>query len=158
MTLSTGKRPWHIKDTPPTHPETKRISDWFPANQSFYGNFRTWLHDGGYAVAARTAYCVAARLALGLLDKPYWQIEVPGDLDRVREFIATHYTRPSTRRMYGQGLDKFTAYVQMRCHRPAPEPTIHWDHYLGSLPEVIHTDIRAYVLHCRRNWRPEQQY
>jgi site-specific recombinase XerD len=158
MTMSTGKRPWHIKDTTPTHVEAKRISDWFPPNQSFYGNFRTWLHEGGYAVAARTAYCVAARLALGLIDKPYWQIEVPGDLDRVRDFITTHYTSAATGRMYGQGLDKFTAYLNMRCHRPSAEPTVHWDRYLAGLSESIATEIREYVVHRRRNWRPDQQY
>lgn len=158
MTPSTGKRPPHIKNTTPTHPEAKRIGDWFPPNQSFYGNFRTWLHEGGYSQAARTSYCVAARLALGLLEKPYWTIEVPGDLDRVRDFITTHYTNVATRRMYHRGLDKLTEYLRIRCHRPAPEPPIHWEYYLGSLPDSLAADLRAYVQHCRRNWRPDQVY
>lgn len=158
MTISTGKRPPHIKNTTPTHSEAKRICDWEEPNRRLYWSFRVWLYEGGYAVAARTAYCVAARLALGLLDKPYWEIDVPADLDRVREFIATHYTSTATRRMYGQGLDKFTAYLHMRCRRPAPEPPIHWDYYLGTLPDSLAADLRAYVQHCRRNWRPDQVY
>ena len=158
MTISTGKRPPHIKNTTPTHPEVKRIIDWEEPNRKLYLAFRVWLYEGGYAQCARTSYCVAARLALGLLDKLYWQIEVPADLDQVRDFIATHYTSAATRRMYGRGLDKFAAYLDMRCRRPTPEPPIHWEYYLGSLPDSLAADLRAYVQHCRRNWRPDQVY
>jgi integrase len=158
VTISTGKRPPHIKNTTPTHPEAKRIIDWAEPNRRLYWSFRVWLYEGGYAVAARTAYCVAARLALGLLDKLYWQIEVPADLNRVRDFIATHYASAATRRMYGQGLDKFAAYLHMRCRRPTPEPPINWEYYLGALPDSLAADLRAYVQHCRRNWRPDQVY
>ncbi len=158
MTPSTGQRPMHVKNTMPTHPAVKRISDWFPPNQSFYGTFRRWLKEGGYQYAAVTTYCVVARLTLGLLDKPYWQIDLQTDLDRVREHINANYTRVTTRRLYHTGLRKFSEYLRLRCHRPAPEPTIHWDYYLGALPDVIAADIRADVVHCHRNWRPEQQY
>jgi site-specific recombinase XerD len=134
--------------TTPTHPEAKRICDWEEPNRRLYWSFRVWLYEGGYAYAARAAYGVAARLALGLLDKLYWQIEVPADLERVREFIAMHYTSAATRR----------AYLHMRCRRPTPEPPIHWGYYLGPLPDSLAADLRAYVQHCRRNWQPDQVY
>ncbi len=158
MTPSTGKRPPHIKNTSPAHPEAKRIVDWAEPNRHLYWSFRVWLHEGGYAYAARAAYCAVARLALGLLDKLYWQIEVPADLDRVRDFIATHYTSAATRSMYGRGLDKFAAYLNMRCRRPTLEPPINWEYYLGPVPDSLAADLRAYVQHCRRNWRPDQVY
>ena len=158
MTPSTGKRPPHIKNTTPAHPEAKRIIDWAEPNRQLYWSFRVWLHEGGYAYAARAAYCVVARLTLGLLDKLYWQIEVPADLDRVRDFIATHYNSAATRRMYSRGLDKFAAYLHMRCRRPIPEPPINWAYYLGALPDSLALDLRAYVQHCRRNWRSDQVY
>ena len=140
MTISTGKRPPHIKDTTPTHPELKRISEWEEPNRKIYLAFRVWLYTGGYAQAARTSYGVAVRLALGLLDKLYWEIHVSADCDQVRDFIATHYASAATRRMYGQGLNKFAALLNMRCRRPTSEPVINWEYYLGNLPDSLAAD------------------
>jgi len=46
---------------------------WLPANRSFYANFRQWLQAGGYGPSALNIYGAAARVVLGLLNKPYWR-------------------------------------------------------------------------------------
>lgn len=158
MTRSTGKRKHHFKDVKPTDPAVKRLSEWLPANRTLYTRFRDWLRDGGYGDSALHTYGCAARLALGWLDMPYWEIDPQADLDRVRAYIAERYTSESTCREYGKGLQKLAEYLRIRCRRSAPEPEINWDHYLGPLPQWLHADVRAYVAHRRRNWLPEAQH
>ncbi len=158
MTRSTGQRRPHIKNIRPRHPDVKRIGDWLPANQGFYADFRDWLKAGGYGESALNIYSVAARLALGLLDKPYWQIDLQLDLDRVRAHLAANFASLSTRAEYHKGLLKLAEYLRRRCHQPAPEKVINWSYYLDPLPDWMTTDVRDYLVHCRRNWRPDQQY
>ena len=83
----------------------KSIKDWSSANQGFYGDFRRWLRDGGYSDSSVKQYGTGARIALGLLDKPYWSI-TDTDLDRVRAHIASHYDSQATCDTYGKGLTK----------------------------------------------------
>lgn len=52
----------------------KTIWEWLPQNRGFYASFRRWLREGGYGDSALNLYGVAARLALGYLDKAYWLI------------------------------------------------------------------------------------
>ena len=52
--------------------------------------FRKWLRDGGYGHSSLNTYGCATRLALGWLDKPFWEIDPQADLARVREYIAEH--------------------------------------------------------------------
>jgi site-specific recombinase XerD len=139
----------------PTDPNVKPIKAWFPANRGFYADFRKWLRNGGYGDSALNIYGVAARLALGWLDEPYWLIDPQADLDRVREYIASRYERESTRISYYKGIAKLEEYLRCRCHRPAPEYQPNWSYHLDPLPDWLAEDVRAYVLHRRRAWLPE---
>ena len=138
--------------------EVKSYWDWFPPNRGFYEAFRRWLRDGGYGDSAVHIYSVAARLALGWLDTPYWEIDPDADLDRVRDYVATHYDRPGTREGYYKGLAKLEEYLRFRCHQPEPERQINWDTYVGPLPDWLARDVRDCITHCRRSWLPENQY
>jgi integrase len=158
MTRSTGQRRFHFKNTTPTHPAVKHLRDWLPANVGFYADFRRWLKGGGYGDSTLNIYGVAARLALGLLDKPYWLIDPQVDLEQVRTHIATHFSSKSTCGSYFKGLAKLAQYLYLRCHRPEPKRSINWNYYLDSLPTWLAKDVRAYIVHCRRAWVPEQQY
>jgi len=139
-------------------PAVLPFEEWPPANQSFFADFRAWLRAGGYGQSALTIYGAAARLALGWLDMPYWELDPAADLDRVREYLAARYDSAGTRRLYDQGLAKLAEYLRLRCgHQPlAPEPPIHWDHYLAGLPAWLAADVRAYLALRRRAWRPEE--
>jgi len=130
---------------------------WLPANRSFYANFRQWLQAGGYGPSALNIYGAAARLALGLLDIPYWQIDLEADIARVETHLQAHYA-PSTQADYHKGLLKLVEYLRLRCAQPAPPKRIHWEYYLDTLPEWLATDVRAYLRHCQRAWLPETQY
>jgi site-specific recombinase XerD len=146
-----------------SHPVNNRlgarpISDWFPANQGFYVGFRHWLQAGGYGESALRLYAVAARLALGTLDKAYWLIDPRDDLDAVRQAILDTYPNDATRSTYFKGLAKLEEYLRFRCHRPAAEKQVNWVHYLDPLPKMLAEDVRAYVTHCRRTWLPDQVY
>jgi len=72
------------------------IHEWPSANQGFFRKFIAWLEQGGYGASARKLYGCAARIALGWLDTPYWMIALPGDVDRVREYIAERYESEAT--------------------------------------------------------------
>jgi site-specific recombinase XerD len=158
MTRSTGQRRHHFKNTKPSDPAVKRLSEWLSANRTFYTTFRRWLRDGGYSDSTLNIYGCAVRLALGWLDKPYWEIDPQADIARVRAYISERYDSASTRRDYGQGLRKLTEYLYLKCRRSPPEPQINWETYIGLLPEWLGDDVRAYIAHRRRTWRPEVQH
>ena len=139
-------------------PAIKAMSDWPPVNQSFYADFCGWLREGSYGDSALCQYGIAARFALGLLDKPYWQIDPQADLQRVRDYFAAHFASQSTCLAYGKGLLKLAQYLRRRCHTLAPERPIRWDYHVGSLPDWMAEDVKAYVAHCRRTWVPERQH
>lgn len=63
------------------------------ARQSkIFAGFRDWLKAGGYSDSAINQYSVAVRLALGLLNKPYLEIDLDTDFwlyqleDAISEF------------------------------------------------------------------------
>lgn len=139
-------------------PAIKSIGDWPPVNQSFYADFCGWLREGGYGDSALSQYGIAARFALGLLDKPYWQIDPQADLQRVRDHFAAQFLSAGTCSAYGKGLLKLAQYLRLRCNTVPPERPIHWAHYVGALPDWMAQDVRVYLAHCRRAWVPERQH
>ena len=156
MTRSTGKRKHHCKGGYPKDPAIKPFGEWLPANQGFFKNFCTWLQDGGYSFSAVHIYGVAARLALGYPDKPYWTIDPDADLDRVSQHLETRPLTPGTRSNYRKGLLKLAEYLRLVCNRPSRERPINWAYYTGLLPDWLTEHVRDYLFHCRRNWRPDQ--
>jgi hypothetical protein len=152
----TSQNEFSLVNRTPTDPNVKPIKAWFPANQGFYADFRKWLRNGGYGDSALNIYGVAARLALGWLDEPYWLLDPQADLDRVCEYIASRYESESTRISYYKGVAKLEEYLRHRCHRPAPERQPNWSYHLGPLPDWLAEDVRAYVVHRRRAWLPER--
>jgi site-specific recombinase XerD len=158
MTRSTGQRKFGFKSIRHKDPAVKPFKEWLPVNRSFYGRFRLWLQDAGYSQSTLGTYRAAFRLALGWLDKPYWEIDPQADLDRVREYIVTHYDRPSTHKGYLKGIAKLEEYLHFRCHRPRPEKPINWAHYLGSLPGWLADNVRLFITHQSRSWLPGVRY
>lgn len=152
------KRRIHFKNSLTTHPLVKRFGDWSTVNQGFFKNFRDWLAAGGYGFSAVHAYGVAARLAIGLLDKPYWTIDPQADLQTVREHLAKRSLSVITKRLYRNGLAKLAEYLCLRCHKPLPERTIDWDYYLATLPLWLAEAVLVYIRHCLRTYRPEDQH
>ena len=82
------------------------IHEWPSANQGFFHKFVAWLKQGGYGAPTLKLYTCAARVALGWLDTPYWMIDLPGDVDRVRAYLAQRYESEGTRATYLKGLAK----------------------------------------------------
>jgi integrase len=155
MTRSTGQRKFAHRSIRHKDPAVVPYAQWSSANQGFYNGFLKWLQDAGYSQSTRGLYRAAFRLALGLLDKPYWEIDPRADLDRVREYIAAHYDSPSTRECYLKGIAKLEEYLRERCHRPKPKKPINWGYYLDPLPDWLAEDVRAYIVHTSRSWPPE---
>jgi hypothetical protein len=90
------KRPFKFKNRIPSDPTIQRMGDWPECNQEFYGQFYFWLGRGGYAKHTMTCYGTAVRDALGLLDKPYWEID-SADLARVYDYLAARTDSASVR-------------------------------------------------------------
>lgn len=127
------------------------------AGQSkIFAGFRDWLTSGGYSDSAVKHYSAAARLALGLLDKPHSDIYLEADFDRVRDYLAQRPLAPSTLATYHKGLAKLAEYVRYCRNQPSQQPIINWDASLASFPAWLAADIRAYLNHRRRAWLPEQ--
>ena len=118
MTRSTGQRRFHLKDTQPSDPAVKRLGDWSPANKNFFLRFRRWLQNGGYSDSSLHLYGCAARLALGWLDKPFWEIDPQEDIDRVRQYIAGRYTSQATCDSYNKGLLKLESSQAAKAQYP----------------------------------------
>jgi hypothetical protein len=146
----TGRGVWHWKHVRPNDPTLKPRHAWLPANQGFYAAFRKWLTDASYGESALNLYSVAARLALGVLDKPYWLIDPDADLARMRQYLVDHFASAGTRSTYGKGLAKFEEYVRATCQRPPRERTVRWSCYLEGLRTGLGQDVQRYVAQRRR--------
>lgn len=157
MTPSTHRRKFHFKNKRPNDPAVKSLGDWLPANRGFYADFRRWLREGGYSDSALNTYGTAARIALGWLDLPYWQIAPLADLDRVRDYIVAYYESEGTRISYLKGIAKLAEYLCLRCHQPLPRREANWSYHLDPLPAWLAEDVRAYVTHRSRTWLPEER-
>ena len=158
MTRSTGKRRFHFKNTTPSDPAILPLAQWPTPNHSFHHSFYQWLKAGGYSSSALGTYSVAARLAMGFLNKLYWMINPEADLERVCRYIEGRSFSESTKLEYKKGLRKLAEYLRLRQNKAARPLLIHWEHYLNGLPEWLCQHIRDFVAHKNKGWRPEDRH
>jgi site-specific recombinase XerD len=158
MNAYSRKRPYHHKNIQPADPAIKAWREWLPENQRFYDNFRKWLKKGGFSDSTLNTYGVAARQALGFLDKYYWQIDPESDLQRAWERLQTHPTSPATQDCYRKGLAKLAEYLRFVCRRPAAPKPIPWDRFLGAFPDWLAADVRDFIIHRARAWTAERKF
>ncbi|OGO72174.1 MAG: hypothetical protein A2Z49_10310 [Chloroflexi bacterium RBG_19FT_COMBO_56_12] len=157
MNTHPRKRPYHHKNIQPADPAIKAWGEWLPENQKFYDNFRKWLKKGGFSDSTLNTYGVAARQALGFLDKYYWQIDPESDLQRAWEHLQTHPTSPATQDCYRKGLAKLAEYLRFVCRRPAAPKPLPWDRFLGTFPDWLAADVRDFVIHRARAWTADRK-
>jgi integrase/recombinase XerD len=148
----------HFRRTTPDRPVIKSIKQWTNGNQGFYDRFRAWLLQGGYGQSALNLYSVSARLTLGLLDKPYWQIEPERDLEQVRLYLAACYPKDSTRQGYAKGLHKLAEFLWLTKPLARPHHAINWSYYTANLPADLAAELQPYLRLRQRAWLPEQQH
>jgi site-specific recombinase XerD len=153
MTKSTGKRKFQFKNYIPNDPALTPFGLWTPANRGFFDRFRTWLVDGGYGSTALNTYCVAVRLAIGYLNKPFQQIDPVTDLDAVRAYMQTRFTSQSTRTEYNKGLQKLAQFLTRPKNHTIQD--INWPHYTDTLPDWMVEYLKEYLAHCRKSWRAD---
>ena len=151
------RRRFHFKNIQPTDPAIRPFGDWLPENRGFYANFRQWLNDTGYGEVAIKLYGVAARQAIGFVDKPYWVIDPDVDIEGFWQHLHTRSLTTHTLADYHKGLLKLSEYLRWRCHRPPKPPRINWEYYTGSLPDWLQEDIREFLHHCQRTWKPDHK-
>ena len=102
-----------------------------------------------------TSYGTAARDALGLLRKPYWEINA-ADLAWVYEHLASRTTSVSVRGARKGGLDKLDQYLAQcrgepeRASRRHKVHELNWPRYLHTLPDWLAEDVRVYLAHAAR--------
>jgi len=158
MDESKRQRKFSYKNRKPSDPAVRRFGEWSQANLGFYNSFRDWLKDTGYSNSALNIYSVAARYAIGYLDKPYWVIDPDDDLKRVQDRMWERYASPGTRSSYQKGLLKFGEFLRMRCHRPAKPKKVNWDHYTASMPQWLVRDIRDFIGHIQQRWPIQRRH
>ena len=158
MDESKRQRKFGYKNRKPSDPAVRRFLEWSQANLGFYNSFREWLKDTGYSYSALNIYSVAARYAIGYLDKPYWVIDPDHDLECVRERIWERYASPGTRSGFNKGLLKFGEFLRMRCHRPAKPKKVNWAHYTASMPQWLVRDIRDFIGHIQQRWPVQRRH
>jgi hypothetical protein len=150
------KRRFHFNNIRTTDPAIRRFGDWLPENRGFYANFRKWLQDTGYGDVAVKLYSVFARQAIGFIDKPYWTIDPETDLPRFWQHLHTRPLSPNTLTEYHKGMRKFAEYLRLRNHYPPKPMVINWNFFTASLPAWLQDDIRQFLHHCQRNWKPDR--
>ncbi len=158
MTQSTGKRSHHFKHTLPKDPAITPFAEWPIPNRSLHHAFYHWLKSGGYSPSVLNTYSVAARLALGYLNKLHWKIDPEADFELVRRYIEKHYTSPSTRIEYNKGLRKLVEYIYFRQNKAARPKNIHWEYYLKGLPDWLCEYVHEFIAHKQKYWRAEDRY
>jgi len=150
MTLSTGRRKAHFKNTQPIDPAVTPFGEWTPENRRIHADFCLWLQHGGYSSSACHIYSIAARFVLGYLHLPTPAGKIqPEHIASVREYLATRELSPSTLAGYGKGLNKLLDFL----HFPKPDDDINWDGYFRDIPPDMATAIRGYVTHRAHSWR-----
>jgi hypothetical protein len=155
--MSGKKRVFHFKNNLPADPAVRRFGDWPHENRDFHQAFRQWLKDTGYGEAAIDLYSVASRQVIGFIDKPYWVIDPEADIERAWQHLCTRPISPNTLADYHKGLRKLADYLRLRCHQPPKAKPIRWEYFTGALPEWLQADIRDYLHHCQRNWKPDHK-
>ncbi len=128
---------------------------WSPANQGFYKRYREWLVAGGYTDATLQQYTVVLRLAISILNKEYWQIDLTHDVVKVRQRIDERYSSAATRQSYHKGLHKLVEYLANIQGRPKPAKPINRAYFLDGLPDWLGDQLRTYIRVSQRNWLPE---
>lgn len=156
MSRSGYKKRFHFKNIRTTDPAIRRFGDWLPENHGFYVGFRKWLTDTGYGDIAVKLYAVFARQAIGFIDKPYWIIDPETDLLRFWQHLHTRPLSAHTLMAYHKGMRKFAEYVRLRNHCPSKPKDVNWEFFTGSLPEWLQEDLRQFLRHCQRNWKPDR--
>jgi integrase/recombinase XerD len=151
-------RRFHFKSPPLKDAALLRFKDWSEENRGFYNGFRNWLKENGYGVSALGIYGAAMRMAIGYLQKPYWTIDPETDLARVRVHLDQSYRTASTQADYHKGLLKLAEYLRLRCHRPRKEKELPWGYTTASLPPAMQNDLREFLKHCQRAWKPEHRF
>ncbi len=150
MTLSTGRRKAHFKNTHPTDLAVTPFGEWLPENRRIHADFCLWLRQGGYSPSACHIYSIAARFAFGYLNLPAPAGKIqPEHIASVREYLATRELSPSTLAGYGKGLNKLLEFLRF----PTPDDDVNWDGYLRDIPPNMAAAIRRYVTHCAHSWR-----
>jgi len=148
VTLSTGRRKAHFKNTPPSDPAVTPLGAWLPENRRIHADFCFWLRQGGYSPSACRSYASAARFAFGCLHLPAENIQ-PEHIANVREVLATRALAPSTLAGYDKGLNKLLDFL----HLSKPTDDVNWDGYFRDIPPDIANSIRGYVTHRAHSWR-----
>jgi integrase len=157
MTLSTGRKKVHFKFTHPSNQKIKPFGEWLPENRRLHADYCSWLKRGCYGASAVHIYCVGARLALGLIDKPIDQIVIETDLQTVRAFLDTTPLAPTTKNGYRKGLNKLAQYLRMQKDLPEPENTVNWGGYLNGVPSWLAEHLRAYIGERARGWQADSR-
>jgi site-specific recombinase XerC len=152
------KRKFHLKDRTPSDPEVHRLCEWPSENLGVYYDFRRWLSDIGYSQSSICLYGVAARQAIGYLNKPYWVIDIDSDIEKVWRHFQARSISPLTLADYHKSLIKLAEYLQLRLNKPRKPKTLHWEYYLDSLPDWLGKDLRSLLLLRQRSWKPEKRY
>ncbi len=145
----------YFQPTDPEAPALKPIKQWSQANQGFYDRFRDWLRQGGYSEGTLNQYSAAARLALGLLEQAYWQLDPDTDLQVVYDNLNDYINQTATRRCYRLGLDKLAQYLRQCRRQPPPEKPVNWAYYGAGLPDWLVDDLHTFIAHRRRGWLPD---
>jgi site-specific recombinase XerD len=158
MTLSTGQRRHHFKNTLPKNPSITPFAEWPLPNRTFHKAFYGWLKEGGYGPTSLTTYSVVARLALGYLNQVYWTIDAEQDLAKVSDYLNEHYSSASTRRIYRVGLKKLAEYLRLRQNQSSRERPVNWEHYLEGLPEWLAEQVREFVALKLKGCRAEERH
>jgi integrase len=158
MTLSTGQRRHHFKNTTPKDSAITPFSAWPIPNRSFQHSFYQWLKSGGYGPSALNTYSVATRLALGYLNKLHWTIDPETDIVLVHNYIEQCYPSESTRREYDKGLRKLAEYLHLRQNKASCPRLVNWEYYLNGLPSWLCKHVRVFASHKMKSWRPEERY
>ncbi len=148
MTLSTGRRKAHFKNTHPTDPAVTPFGEWLPENRHIHADFCLWLRQGGYSPSACHIYSIAARFAFGYLHLPAGKIQLE-HIASVRDYLATRELSLSTLAGYGKGLNKLLEFL----HFPKPADDVKWDGYFRDIPTDMANAIRGYVTHRAHSWR-----
>lgn len=144
------------KNLPPGSPRPRPTCNWPPENVALLERYGEWLAGGGHSQEViRILYIPAAGHALGLLLKPYSQIDLQNDLSVVLDYIKAKRASFEWTDMCRLALMKFRRFLMhtrglLETKIKPYQPEVHTQ----GLPVWLGIELKHYQLICQRNWRP----
>ncbi|CAG0953455.1 Tyrosine recombinase XerC [Anaerolineae bacterium] len=141
---------------PENYPLPRPSAEWPPENVTFLEDYRTWLFEGGLSRdVIQHLYIPTVGHVLGLALKPYAQLDLEVDLERVMAYLKAKRSSAEWLHNSGIALEKFRQFLrQQRGQMSLTLRPQGREWYVAGLPDWLVEQLDRYCHLMQSHWRP----